>query len=446
MDSMEVKPVAEFCLRPSSPTPPHLRYLKLSLLDHLLPCPYATVVFFYTGDRRLNLEKRLEILRDSLSRALTKLYPLAGKVKDDHTVDCNDEGLRYLEAQVNCDISDFLRQPDLLAAHKFLPAVNTAISHVANVQVNVFKCGGMAIGLCISHKVLDGAGIGAFMNEWAAAARGEAGGPQPDFSLAAAFPAESLWLKEAAPRIWGPLFKPGNFITKRFVFESSSVAKIRQEASATCLSPDRPPTRIEAVSALIWKVFMHVRKENNNGVSNPSTLTHLVNLRPRAKAIIPAITDRSLGNMLWVAISEAVEEARPGLGILSEKVRAGIAKIDGGFVAKLRGADESEVRRHALGSLGGIADQGLDVIAFTSWCRLGFYEADFGWGRPVWVSSLGVQASVFFNVVLLVDTVDGEGVEAWVNLDEKDMEVFQRNADVRRLTSVDPSPLDHQVV
>ena len=27
-----------------------------------------------------------------------------------------------------------------------------------------------------------------------------------------------------------------------------------------------------------------------------------------------------------------------------------------------------------------------DVFLFTSWCRFPFYEADFGWGKPVWIS------------------------------------------------------------
>ena len=52
---------------------------------------------------------------------------------------------------------------------------------------------------------------------------------------------------------------------------------------------------------------------------------------------------------------------------------------------------------------------------------LRYYEADFGWGKPVWLSIGSVSLP---NAALLSDTSDGEGVEAsviytrktWTNL------------------------------
>ena len=48
-------------------------------------------------------------------------YPLAGKIKDDLCIDCNDEGAYFVDAQVNVCLSEFLSQPDLQLLHKFLP-------------------------------------------------------------------------------------------------------------------------------------------------------------------------------------------------------------------------------------------------------------------------------------------------------------------------------------
>ncbi|KAK7839509.1 salutaridinol 7-o-acetyltransferase [Quercus suber] len=90
---------------------------------------------------------------------LTQYYPLAGKIKDDLCINCNDEGAYFVGAQVN-----FL--------HCELILKESAGTYVTNIQVNVFKCGGIAIGVCISHKILDGVALSGFLKAWATIARG----------------------------------------------------------------------------------------------------------------------------------------------------------------------------------------------------------------------------------------------------------------------------------
>lgn len=86
--------------------------------------------------------------------------------------------------------------------------------------------------------------------------------------------------------------------------------------------------------------------------------------------------------------------------------------------------------------------EGVDSLGFSSWCNFGFYEADFGWGSPVWVSSISSSGSaVFMNLVILVETGLGDGIEAWVSLDEHDMALLQSNSEFQDFVSVDdPSP------
>ena len=40
------------------------------------------------------------------------------------------------------------------------------------IQVNIFDCDGIGIGLCASHKITDGITLSAFLNTWAAIAGG----------------------------------------------------------------------------------------------------------------------------------------------------------------------------------------------------------------------------------------------------------------------------------
>lgn len=219
---MEVEIISKEKIKPSSPTPSHLRTFKLSLLDQLIPAPYAPVILFYPHPTVLmkscsstlststssdhdhdhhdnadhlhhqvedvvdhddvdatTIMNRVHLLKTSLAEALTAFYPLAGEIKDDGlSIDCNDQGAHFLEARVKYStLDEFLSRPDLLLLHRFLPCdpMNPGggglTSTVTNIQVSAFECGGIAIGLCISHKILDGAALCTFLKAWTAIAR-----------------------------------------------------------------------------------------------------------------------------------------------------------------------------------------------------------------------------------------------------------------------------------
>ncbi|KAK1368091.1 hypothetical protein POM88_034183 [Heracleum sosnowskyi] len=72
------------------------------------------------------------------------------------------------------------------------------------------------------------------------------------------------------------------------------------------------------------------------------------------------------------------------------------------------------------------------ILKFTSWCKFPFYEADFGWGNPVWVSVANVPLR---NTVVLIDDKSGGEIEAWVNLDENDMQNFVQHSDIADIMS-----------
>lgn len=77
--------------------------------------------------------------------------------------------------------------------------------------------------------------------------------------------------------------------------------------------------------------------------------------------------------------------------------------------------------RNELHEAAGKAD--IDVYMFTSWCRFPFYEIDFGWGKPVWMSRIHAP----YEATFLLDTQDGDGIEAWVSFKKQDMPLFLRH-------------------
>ncbi|KAK7829855.1 vinorine synthase, partial [Quercus suber] len=94
---------------------------------------------FYPQDRRANLSnlERCDWIKKSLSEVLTLFYLLAGRVKVNLYIDCNDEGVLYVESKANCQLSEFLENPIPTEVNKFLPIQALAI------QVTTFNCGRM---------------------------------------------------------------------------------------------------------------------------------------------------------------------------------------------------------------------------------------------------------------------------------------------------------------
>ena len=99
--------------------------------------------------------------------------------------------------------------------------------------------------------------------------------------------------------------------------------------------------------------------------------------------------------------------------------------------------------RKSLKEIGefGSKEAAVDYLGFSSWCGFGFYEIDFGWGKPIWVSSFAVNAPVFMNLIILMETRLGDGIEAWVTLDQQEMDIMEHDQELMAFISVDPSPL-----
>ena len=72
---------------------------------------------------------------------------------------------------------------------------------------------------------------------------------------------------------------------------------------------------------------------------------------------------------------------------------------------------------------------------FTSLCRIPVYEADFGWGKLIWVGSASLP---FKNLVVFMDSGGNNGgIETWINLVGEDMAKFQ--GDQEFLSFVSPT-------
>ncbi|XP_054804607.1 acyltransferase Pun1-like [Prosopis cineraria] len=297
---MDMEVISREAIKPSSPTPPHLRIYPLSFIDHVFFSHYVPVVYFFEPT---NTEERSdEVVKKSLSQVLALYYPLAGRIRDRASIECNDEGATLLVTHIKCDLSGFLRNPlkeehlnmlfpDELPWKKVDPR-----GPLFAVQVNHFVCRGMAISVCVSHKVADGNTIFNFVQDWATITRkfessddkkeGEETVIIPRFDVASIFPLGDL---PSYPELDIP---KDNIICKRFILDASLI----QSPKAMISQKVKNPTRVQVASALLYKSAVSALSSSfKSPINQPTRLCSWANLRTRMS---PPVYEKTIGNLI----------------------------------------------------------------------------------------------------------------------------------------------------
>ncbi|XP_017228854.1 stemmadenine O-acetyltransferase [Daucus carota subsp. sativus] len=148
--ALDIEVLSKQDIKPSVPTPQHLKKYSISFLDHIAPRVFIPLIFYYTAIDKDKNNLKFDHLKKSLSEALTKFYPLASRFIDNAHVYCNDDGAHYVEARVDCNLKDIIRDPIPNELIKLLPLEvdDAAVDVNLAVQVNFFECGGIAIRRC----------------------------------------------------------------------------------------------------------------------------------------------------------------------------------------------------------------------------------------------------------------------------------------------------------
>ncbi|MED6171748.1 hypothetical protein PIB30_043627 [Stylosanthes scabra] len=433
VEGMEMELIYKEIMKPGSETPPHLKTYPLSFLDVTVPPQYMPLVYFYDPKQIENQESKIALLKKSLPEALSAYYPIAGRIKGRLAVGCNDEGVPLLITKLKCHLSHFLNNP---ITPKLLPLFpdNLAWSDMNNpehdpimaIQINCFQCGGIAIAICVSHKLGDISTLVNFVNHWAAVTthHQDQKKPLPSSPLLDAgvslFPQGNLPIYREKP-----YFALPKSVCKRFVFEASKI-----EALKAMAGPIHHPTRFQAVAALICKCAVSALGLNPN---SPLLSSITVNLRKR---IDPAVPSNTIGNMVSFFIISSFQ--RDQLPELVSKMKEGMIRSEMQF--KKYGGKHKDLD-FIVEALKRESDapppeaMKFPLIGLSSWCRFSMYDADFGWGKPIWIASI----TNFKNGVVFMDARDGKGMEVIVNMEEQHMTRFECNQELLQYASLDPS-------
>ncbi|XP_059637687.1 hydroxycinnamoyl-CoA:piscidic acid hydroxycinnamoyltransferase-like [Cornus florida] len=391
-----------YMVKPLEQTPNSL--MDLSDCDQIQAITHAPTVYFYRPASKFDYTTPIDILRDSLSKALVIFYPLAGRL---HWIDsagrlelhCNSMGALLLEAESEAkidDFGDFCPTPQIRA---LVPSVDYSSpiheQPLVLVQLTKFSCGGISIGLGISHVLIDGPSAFHFVTEWAKIARGEQSDNPPFLDRSVLLAKVPL----APPSFDHVELNP----TPLLIGRSDNLEERKKETMVVMLklskdqidklkkianegkSRDRNGggySRYEAVAGHMWRCACRARKL---GSQQQTRLDVAINFRNRLD-----LPKGYFGNAIarTAAIGMSGEIVSKPLSYTSSKIREAIDKMTGEYVishlAFVKSQNDMSRYRnfHTLGCTKG-AFYGNPNVEITSWASLPLYGADFGWGKEI---------------------------------------------------------------
>ncbi|KAL1197256.1 BAHD acyltransferase [Cardamine amara subsp. amara] len=421
---MKVETIGKEIIKPSAKTTNDLRTLQLSMIDHLMPPVYTVAFLFYTKNDLISQEQTSHKLKTSLSETLTRFYPFAGRING-VTIDCNDQGTIFVDARVdNILLSSFLKSPDFEYLKLLLPldAEATPTWPLLLVKATYFKCGGMAIGICISHKLADAASLSTFVRAWTTIARGESDSVASlEFAGTKLYPPANEAFKVPEEDQAGKRTS----VTKRFVFVASKVEKLRNKAASEDVAR---PTRVQCVTSLIWRCVVAASPDT----TREKMLSQPANLRPKIPSLL---SDNLIGNLMFSTLT--FNESKGEVEIVETVKKLKKRGEDLTLLVQIEEGSSITIGSKLIGQMmdnnSKISYETHEPHTVTSWCKMQLYDASFGWGSPVWVAGNVVPALA--NVTVLIDSKDGEGIEAWVTLYQEDMSLFEQNQELLAFAS-----------
>ncbi|KAL6525381.1 hypothetical protein OROHE_015688 [Orobanche hederae] len=435
---------ATHIVRPAEPTPEETMYLNAC--DQIKDILHTPTVYFYKRSAALDAGDAVSRLKESLSKALVLFYPLAGRLSwvpeggSRVELRCNGKGVHIFEADTEAAVEDYGDFTPTPAIQELIPSVDytTPIDEIplVIVQLTRFRCGGVSIGLGISHVMADGPSALHFVDEWAKIARGS--GPLvPPFLDRKVLETEKLLNSAFDPSVLRPpptligqddkLAQKMKPITVAFLnLTKLQIEKLRNKASLEfAAAGGRGYSRFEAVAAHIWRSTSKARGH----VAEQQTSLHFVaDFRNKMKPPLPKnyfgnalirveATDKS-GNLLSSSIGTACKKIRDAVEkVTDDSVRSYLDFLKGlPDVGRFRTLDNSGRPKGDF--------YGNPNLAIISWTALPLYGADFGWGKEI---HMGPGSMGFDGKTFIIPSHDGDGsfnIAIW--LQEEYMGVFKK--------------------
>ncbi|KAL5710595.1 shikimate O-hydroxycinnamoyltransferase [Ranunculus cassubicifolius] len=417
---LTVKIKSSCSVKPSEPTPDVK--LFLSECDQIKPYTHAPVIYIYPSDQVTSspVSNPVETLKTSLSRLLVSYYPLAGRLNwiegGRFELHCNAVGVEIVEAETDSVIEDLGDFRPSLETKKLVPPVDYTkdISEIPLilVQLTKFKCGGICVGTAFSHIVVDGKGALGFISSWANFARGGNELSVKPFHDRTVFYRGDPLAKprfdhtelKASPSLLGqedPTEERMKESTVTMMKLSKTQAETLKKKANEGRSKDdttREFSRFEAMAGHIWRCVSKARKLRTEQLTS---LRIGADFRSRIR---PPLPDGYYGNAVMVTSPVAeVGELLSGLGAACRKISECLGRLNDDYVKSATDflVSQKDLTPFRTGFHRSDVTTGPFLgnpnLAITSWFGLPIYDADFGWGEPIFMgpAALGFEGKSF---------------------------------------------------
>ncbi|XP_076893413.1 shikimate O-hydroxycinnamoyltransferase-like [Bidens hawaiensis] len=375
-------------VRPAKETP--TVKLSNSCLDLISPNFNTLTVYFYRPNGATNFFD-IKVMKDALSRALVTFYPLVGRFKLGEgggiEIDCQGQGALFLEAESDSvidDFGDFAPQMELL---KLIPVVDCSLGidsyPLLVLQVYNFICGGASLGIGVHHRVVDGMYAMHFMKTWSNIAFGlevtlppfidrtllrAQDPPQPVFDHVEYHPDPTVPTDETKTV----------YSVCKLTRDQLNVLKAKaKEAYGSTISY----STFEVLSGHVWKCMCKARGLQDDQITK---LKIVVDGRNRLQ---PPLSPGYFGNVIFTAaaIATADEIQSKPFWYASSKIHIALAIM------------KNDHLKSALDYLEQHLDQKPEDYKYTnlkiiSWARLPIHDANFAWGRPIFMGPARVSS------------------------------------------------------
>ncbi|XP_074266384.1 stemmadenine O-acetyltransferase-like [Silene latifolia] len=389
MAKFKVEIKSKDMIKPLSETPNHLKTLQLTFIDQLAPPVLLSSICYYKTPlgKYNNPQTTTTLLKNSLSKTLVQFYPLAGRVVGNSSIDCNDEGVEFYEADVLASLVEVIANPDpeeLIRLSPYAPnaPVSNNISLVTAVQEFLIMLDKLF--------TFDSASF------------------LPPLDLNGIYDHESPICKE-------------KIVTRRLVFNKEKLDELKKKADDGHKAS--PLSRVAVVSAFLWIKLMKIARAKPKP-PKMSSATQAVNLRTIRSS---PFRENCYGNLFWTSFVHTPIES--DFTEVVGKLKGSSKKINTSLLQEI---ETGECVLELQEAYNNFSEGEVYFCGFTSWTKLPLYELDFGWGAPVWVSPTTIP---FQNAVVLLNTKCGQGIEAWVNVLEQDAAMLEQDHEIHSLAS-----------
>ncbi|CAL9099438.1 unnamed protein product [Musa acuminata var. zebrina] len=429
-------------VRPAEPTP--RRQLWNSNLDLVVPRFHTPSVYFYRPDGSADFFDAA-VMRDALARALVLFYPMAGRLGRDEDgrieIDCNGQGVLFVEADTGASVDDFGDFAPTMELKQLIPKVDytddISAFPLLVLQVTYFKCGGVSLGVGMQHHVADGFSGLHFINSWSDVARGVGiavrpfidrtllrarDPPTPSYPHVEYQPAPPM--KNAPPATTSP---PINSVKAAGAAATAvNIFKLTRAQLNLLKSKAAPGGAFSTYALLAAHVWRCVCVARDLPPDQPTKMYIATDGRQRLR---PKLPEGYFGNVIFtatpVALAGEVAAAAAAGGVpalAAGRIQESLARMDNEYLWSA--LDYLEMQPDLGALVRGAHTFRCPNIGLTSWVRLPIHDADFGWGRPVFMGPGGIA---YEGLAFVLPSPTGDGsLSVAISLQPDHMQKFQK--------------------